>query len=354
LRSVPSPRTNNMPKVTVVTPNFNYARFLPQRLESILAQTYHDFELIIIDNASTDNSREVIESYAKEPRVSAFFNAQNNGSTFKQWHLGLSRAKGEYIWFAESDDYADHSLLETLVDRLDRNPNVGLAYCQSWAVDEQSAILCNMIDKLERLPFGTSRWRSDFLNSGRDECGNYLYWTNTIPNASAVLLRRNILERAGGPPLDMLLAGDWVTYINMLAISDVAFVSTPLNYFRHHECTVRNRLSNDPEVAVSEMIRLHRALTSACGLPKHLRDNKEALINQVGYWIDLARRPPHNKVPARVSLTMLRSLARLHPTAFKEGLRLLTRDQLAELARRAGLLNTARKLLRLKVTEGSR
>ena len=77
-----------MPKVTVVTPNYNHARYLPQRLDSILAQTYQDFELIILDNASTDNSREVIESYAKDPRVKAIFNAKNNGSTFKQWKLG--------------------------------------------------------------------------------------------------------------------------------------------------------------------------------------------------------------------------------------------------------------------------
>ncbi len=274
-----------MPKVTVITPNFNYACYLPQRLDSILAQTYQDFELIIIDNASTDNSREVIESYAKDPRVRAIFNAQNNGSTFKQWHLGLRHAKGEYIWFAESDDYADHSLLETLVEKLDRHPNVGLAYCQSWAVDEQSTILYNMIDALEQLPFDSSRWRSDFLNSGRDECGKFLYWSCTIPNASAALLRRKVLERAGGPPRDMLLRGDWITYVNMLSISDVAFVSTPLNYFRHHDRTVRSRLSGNSEVSIFEMIRLHRALTRACGLPDQLRNDEEGLRKQVNAWI---------------------------------------------------------------------
>ena len=236
-----------MPKVTVVTPNFNYGRFLPQRLESILAQTYQDFELIIIDNASTDNSREVIEAYTKDPRVRAFYNAENNGSTFKQWHLGLSRAKGEYIWFAESDDYADHSLLETLVDRLDRNPNVGLAYCQSWAVDERNTILYNIIDTLD-CHFDTTRWKSDYVNSGRDEC-RYLFWTNTIPNASAVLMRRKVLDHVGGSPRDMLLAGDWLLYVKMLAISDIAFVSAPLNYFRFHGRTVRSRLSDDPEVS---------------------------------------------------------------------------------------------------------
>ena len=59
-----------------------------------------------------------MESYKKDPRVRTIFNAENNGSTFKQWNLGLSHANGEYIWFAESDDYADSRLLETLVDRL--------------------------------------------------------------------------------------------------------------------------------------------------------------------------------------------------------------------------------------------
>ena len=96
-----------MPRVTVVTPNYNHARYLPERIDSILAQTFQDFELLILDNASTDNSREVIESYTSYQNVRAAFNAENNGSPFKQWNLGLSQAKGEYVWFAESDDYAD-------------------------------------------------------------------------------------------------------------------------------------------------------------------------------------------------------------------------------------------------------
>jgi glycosyltransferase involved in cell wall biosynthesis len=132
-----------MPEVTVITPNYNHARYLPRRLESILGQTFQDFELIILDNASTDNSREVIEWYAKDPRVKTIFNAANNGSTFRQWSLGLGHARGEYVWFAESDDYAAPTLLETLVDRLDRHPNVGLAYCQSWVVDEDANLLYN-------------------------------------------------------------------------------------------------------------------------------------------------------------------------------------------------------------------
>jgi glycosyltransferase involved in cell wall biosynthesis len=186
-----------MPKVTVITPNYNHARYLPQRLDSILNQTFKDFELIILDNASTDNSREVIESYARDSRVKAIFNARNNGSTFKRWNLGLSHANGDYIWFAEADDYAESALLETLVDRLDRHPNVGLAVCQSWAVDEDSNKLYSFLDVWESL-MRSPHWRTDYVNCGHDECANYLFLHNTISNASAVLLRRGVLDRAGG------------------------------------------------------------------------------------------------------------------------------------------------------------
>jgi len=229
-----------MPRVTVVTPNYNHAQYLPKRIDSILAQTFQDIELIILDDASTDNSREIIEPYSKNQRVKAIFNQLNTGSTFKQWNLGLSQAKGEYVWFAESDDYADRSLLETLVDRLDRHPNVGLAVCQSWIVDQDSKLLGNYRDLLENQNHSL-HWREDYVNAGHDECKNYLFWHNTIPNASAVLWRREILERVGGAPTDLRVCGDWMTYINVLQLSDIAFVSTPLNYFRQHQTNVRTR-----------------------------------------------------------------------------------------------------------------
>ena len=83
-----------MPKVTVITPNYNHARFLPKRLDSILGQTFQDFELIILDDASTDNSREVIESYAKDPRVRAFFFVPS-GQTLRRGRPS-SRARAPY------------------------------------------------------------------------------------------------------------------------------------------------------------------------------------------------------------------------------------------------------------------
>ena len=95
-------------KVSVIIPNYNHAKFLKQRIDTVINQTYRDFEIIIIDDCSTDNSREIIEEYASRYHfISGYFNTSNSGSPFTQWDSGVNKAKGEFIWIAESDDFAE-------------------------------------------------------------------------------------------------------------------------------------------------------------------------------------------------------------------------------------------------------
>src|SRR5262245_48768001 len=124
-----------MPTVSVIVPNYNHERYLRKRVESILAQTWPDFELILLDDCSTDSSRETLQSYAGDPRVRVEFNERNSG-TFAQWNKGVRMARGRYIWIAESDDYADATFLERLVGVLEADPAITLAYCHSWSVEE--------------------------------------------------------------------------------------------------------------------------------------------------------------------------------------------------------------------------
>jgi glycosyltransferase involved in cell wall biosynthesis len=226
-----------MPLVSVIVPNYNHARFLPRRLESILAQTYVDFELLILDDASTDNSAEIISRFVSAPHVRFIPNATNSGSPFVQWNRGIKLAQGEFVWIAESDDFAAPTFLATMVDILRSNPQVGLAYCQSWQIDSDDAIIGDLSSATAE--FGSERWTRPFTNSGRDECQNLLLWKNFIPNASATLLRRSVYLRAGGAPEHMRLAGDWLMWARMLTISDLAFTPERLNYFRIHRATVR-------------------------------------------------------------------------------------------------------------------
>ena len=149
-------------------------------------------------------------------------------------------AQGDYVWIAESDDYADKRLLAELVGKLDNNPTVGLAYCQSSIVDEydNTKYICNLdwIRSLDK-----KRWQKDFINIGKNECEQYLIFGNTIPNASAVLIRRSIYEKAGCVDETMRLCGDWMLWVKMLLLSDIAFVAEPLNYFRVHSGIVRHK-----------------------------------------------------------------------------------------------------------------
>ena len=152
------------PKVSVIVPNYNHALYLRQRLDSIINQTFQDFEVIVLDDASTDNSREIIQTYAHYPAFRFLFNETRNGSAFKQWQKGLESARGEYIWFAESDDCASPYFLSKLLPILENDKSLGLVYCQSYLVDPSSRVFGDAIqwtDDLDPL-----RWKNNFINNG--------------------------------------------------------------------------------------------------------------------------------------------------------------------------------------------
>ncbi len=224
--------------VSVIVPNYNHARFLPQRLDSILAQTFKNYELIVLDDASTDNSRAVLEHYSKNTPMRLLFNEKNSGSPFIQWQKGAALAGGEYLWIAESDDYADPRLLEILTAQLQKNPQVGLAYCQSFSVDDANQVLGTWEYWTQEL--NPERWKHDYINNGTDEVACYLVQRNTIPNASAVLVRKSVFLEAVQSAEKLRLSGDWWTWSRMLVQSDVAYVAQPLNFFRTHNFSVRD------------------------------------------------------------------------------------------------------------------
>jgi glycosyltransferase involved in cell wall biosynthesis len=226
-----------MPKVSIVVPNYNHARFLRRRVESVLLQTFQDFEVILLDDCSTDDSRSILSQYADDPRVRIEFNEVNSGSPFKQWNKGVELALGEYVWIAESDDYADERLLEKLVARLDAEPIAALAYCRSWGVslDGRPDGFVNSFESGEE----QNRWAADYCVDGLAECRNYLARCNTIPNASAVVFRRAVYQQVGGADESLRLCGDWKLWAAMALTGKVVYSAEPLNYYRFHDESVR-------------------------------------------------------------------------------------------------------------------
>ena len=126
--------------VSVIIPNYNHAKYLDERIHSVLNQTYQDFEVIILDDCSTDNSLEIINKYKDNPHISQIIvNEQNSGSPFKQWKKGILLAKGEVIWIAESDDTCETTFLEKLL-KTRQETNSVLVFCHSILINEYGII----------------------------------------------------------------------------------------------------------------------------------------------------------------------------------------------------------------------
>ena len=223
------------PIVSVIVPNYNHARFLPKRLGSIFNQTYQDFEVILLDDCSTDSSVEVLRSYASHPRVSHFVvNDQNSGSPFKQWQRGIALARGRYIWIAESDDWAETDFLEKLMPYF--TDTTGLVYCRSEVIDENDEAFMGDFYWPEGLD--AQKWRSDYDNDGLKEIAECLVYRNTIPSASACIMNRRCLE-----PFPVIqsfkYAGDWLFWIELLKNWRLHYCALPLAKHRLHSSTSR-------------------------------------------------------------------------------------------------------------------
>ncbi|MBC8135449.1 MAG: glycosyltransferase [Fibrella sp.] len=266
-----------MPKVSVIVPNYNHARYLPERIASILHQSFSDFELILMDDASTDTSREVIDSLAaSDARIRTLINTTNSGSGYKQWNKGVGEASGEYVWIAESDDSAEAGLLKQLVDKLDKHPEVGLAYCQSWRMNERGENTGTLLEWTSDL--GTDRWEKDFVADGVEECRHYLCLKNTIPNASGVVFRRGLFEKIGGTTDSLRLCADWMLWVRMLMESGLAYVAEPLNRFRMEPTSVTHQSKKDGTNA-EESYRMARSIESLIGIaPEVIETAREKMF----------------------------------------------------------------------------
>lgn len=226
------------PLISVIVPNYNHAPYLLERIESILSQSFQDFELILLDDFSTDQSTEVLKKYQNHEKVShLLLNEKNSGSTFKQWNKGISLAKGKYIWLAESDDYADPLFLENLTNILLADSKIGIVFCQSYIVDSQSVIQ----NEYEYIGSGKALLKENYPISGEIFTKKYQLIWNHIPNASAVLFEKELYKAIKIEIEGFKLYGDWLFWLEMMQNTNIYFLEKSLNYFRKHSQNVRTK-----------------------------------------------------------------------------------------------------------------
>lgn len=237
---------NTTPKISVCIPNYNYGRFISEAIESVLTQDYADFELLIADDSSGDDSVEVIQSFAaRDSRVRLLINEKNIGMV-ANWNLCLREAKGEYVKFLFADDYfTEANVLRLMAESLDRLPTVTLVGSARKFVDEAGTVrrvvshfsgsgLCN----------GASVMRRALLEE-----------RNLFGEPSAVMFRRRSAARGFDQSYRQLV--DLEMWLHLLALGDYFHFATTLVAFREHDTQQTVVNMNTGGLLSDELLRLN-------------------------------------------------------------------------------------------------
>jgi glycosyltransferase involved in cell wall biosynthesis len=249
--------------ISVIIPNFNHARFLGERLRSILAQSIEISELIILDDASTDNSRDVILELTKNIQipVKLAFNETNSGRIFRQWKKGLELAQGDLIWICESDDTCDAGFLRTLVPYFD-NPSIMMAFGRIESVDGSG----NLVPQ-SGLPLAASAfWGNPIVSSARSWFNGPFGNRNVVANVGGCIFRKQqFTQEILDEFTSYRICGDWFLYSRVARGGRIAYDPAARAYFRVHTSN-SSKASLKSEDFYREHVRIARALRRHYGV----------------------------------------------------------------------------------------
>jgi glycosyltransferase involved in cell wall biosynthesis len=205
------------PKISVLIPTHNYGHFLDETIQSVLEQSFKDFELIVVDNHSTDNTREVVSKYLTDPRVSYHLNKANLGLV-GNWNKCLSLPNAEYIKFICADDKIHPHMLDKYYKVMELNPQVSLVTCNKQLFDGQP-------------------WRVELplkhLQNGKKVIFDTLNSSSWIGEPTSVMFRKSNLT-LGEFRSDFSFYIDWEMWNRHLTVGDCYIVPETLAYVRAH------------------------------------------------------------------------------------------------------------------------
>ena len=281
LRRLPeSPKLPKIPqKVTAAVPNYNYAGFLEARLNSILTQTYPVSELIILDDASTDDSVmkiktliDVIKPEYPDLKVKFIKNSENSGKSIFQWQKAFCEASGDFLWLAEADDLSDPDFLATVMQKFETDEKALISFSNSVAINSRGSVLTydfanRSVDKL-----GNHRFEADFILSGEEVLKNEFAINCIIPNVSAAVFRLDksvAFEKYLAKAAEFSQCGDWYFYLSILKRGNLAYSRPALNYFRIHQNSVTANAKKS-ETILREVKVVHSLIKKKYSLDKKI------------------------------------------------------------------------------------
>ena len=241
------------PKVTVCLPTFNKARYLPAAIESVLTQEFHDYELLIVNDASTDGTSDAVLTF-RDSRIRYIRNPQNRGLV-ENWNYCLELAQGDYAMVFHDDDVMLPGLLRREVEVLNANPKVVLVHAPAQAVDESGAVLC--VAPPHTWPARTSGL--DFVTR---------YWTQGYVVMPSAMFRRSLALKLGAFNPDLKYSADADLWQRLAFEGQVAFLDEMLISNRIHRSQTTQKILTNSLQMLDERLKLSqvtRELVAAHG-----------------------------------------------------------------------------------------
>lgn len=223
-----------MPRLSICLPNLNGRKFLPERMNSILEQSFRDWELIVCDSYSDDGAWEFLEGFRNDARI-RLHQVPREG-IYAGWNECLSRAQGEYIYIATSDDTAKPDLIENMVGLLEKHPDVDLVVCGFEFIDERSKIMTPppftevgaFYDPWRATPCRRSGWLEFLVHAGLD-CPS---WTSI----TSVVFRKKLVQKIGFFRSDCGTCADRLWAMRAAVMTDTISIPAKLATWRQHPC----------------------------------------------------------------------------------------------------------------------
>jgi glycosyltransferase involved in cell wall biosynthesis len=229
--SLVSERVDRVPKVSVLMPSFNYARYLPLAITGVLSQSHSDLELIITDDCSTDNSREIVKDWQRlDNRVISVFHDVNTGLAGAR-NSGLAASSGEFIALCDADDIWLPEKLKIQMEVFRRNPELGLVYSDSAIIDGDGNLTGQLFSSMiHRVGQATSGSLFEELCQRNFLC---------VPT---VTLRREAIQYAGGFDESLRSLEDWVCWVKISRKYPFYYVEDALVQYRIHRAGLSRNL----------------------------------------------------------------------------------------------------------------
>ncbi len=280
-----------MPRVSVIIPAYNRAGFLPEAVGSVLSQTFGDFEVIVVDDGSTDNTPEVIKRFP--PEVRCF--RQENGGSGSARNLGIEHARGEYLVFLDSDDVLFEDALEKGVACLDCHPEVALCYGQVYSMDINGNVIWWKRLRGEK---------KSCVRDGKEQIARLVFRGDM--QVAAVMVRRRCLDEVGLFDTSRALGEDIDMWLRLCRKFPVAYLAEPLGKYRiHSQSATECKKFEELEKAQTEFVE--RALHGLESDPSYRRLRRKARFGLYCYLAEEAARAGHRAQGFRYTLQAVRA-----------------------------------------------